>query len=269
VDRQAAEEANRRLWNELTPVHIRAYPVKEFLAGRCTLKPVEVAEVGDVRGRSLLHLQCHFGLDTLSWQRRGAVVTGVDISDASIERARALSTESGLAARFIRASVYDLPAQLDEQFDIVYTSIGVLVWLADLAAWARIVARYLRPDGFFYLYEFHPFMHVFNSRTAGFVVNESYFHSPEPTVYADDEGDYADPKYVPKNPSHEWQWTLGDVVSALTAAGLRIEFLREHPGTVEPRLPGMVLGDNGLWDLPDLAGWLPMMFSLKAQPGSA
>jgi SAM-dependent methyltransferase len=268
VDRQAAEEANRRLWNELTPVHVRAYPVKEFLAGRCTLKPVEVAEVGEVRGRSLLHLQCHFGLDTLSWQRRGAVVTGVDISDASIERARALSSEAGLPARVIRTSVYNLPAQLDEKFDIVYTGIGVLVWLADLAEWARIVARCLRPDGFFYLYEFHPFMHVFDSRAAGLVVNESYFHSAEPTVYAD-EGDYADLRYIPKNPSHEWQWTLGDVVSALAASGLRIEFLREHTGTVEPRLPDMVLGDSGLWELPGLRGRLPMMFSLKARLGPA
>ena len=265
MDRQAAEEANRRLWNELTPVHVQAYPVKEFLAGRCTLKPIEVAEVGDVRDRSLLHLQCHFGLDTLSWQRRGAIVAGVDFSDASIERARALSREAGLPARFIRASVYDLPAQLDEKFDIVYTSIGVLVWLADIQAWARVVARYLRPDGFFYMYEFHPFMHVFDSRAKGLVVNASYFHSAEPTVYDDEGGDYADPGYVPENPSHEWQWTLGDIVSALTASGLQIDFLHEHPGTVEPRMPGMVLGGDGLWDLPDVHGRLPMMFSLKAR----
>ena len=264
MDRQAAEEANRRLWNELTPVHVRAYPVKEFLAGRCTLKPIEVAEVGDVQDRSLLHLQCHFGLDTLSWQRRGAVVTGVDISDASIERARSLSVESGLAARFIRASVYDLPAQLDEKFDIVYTGIGVLVWLTDLAAWARIIADCLRPDGFFYLYEFHPFMHVFDSRTRGLVVNDSYFHSAEPIVYSG-ENDYADARYVPASPSHEWQWTLGEIVTALATAGLHIEFLHEHPGTVEPRMPDMELGADGLWDLPDLPGRLPMMFSLKAR----
>jgi SAM-dependent methyltransferase len=263
--RRRAEEANRRLWNELTPVHERAYPVREFLAGQSTLKPVELAEVGDVAGKSLLHLQCHFGLDTLSWARRGASVTGVDISDESIELARRIAEQAGITARFIRSSVYDLDAGLSERFDIVYSSIGVLCWLGDIDEWARVAARQVAPGGFCYLYEAHPVLSVFDADAADLVPRRPYFHRAEPDVWPPGGYDYADHGYAPENPSHEWQWSLADVVNALLGAGLELEFLHEHADAPFDWRPGMERTETG-WRLPGMHGCLPQAFSLRARP---
>src|SRR5919206_2445351 len=151
-------ESNRSLWDGWTRLHAHSefYDLAGFKAGRSSLKDIELAEVGDVRGRSLLHLQCHFGQDTLSWARLGAEVTGVDFSTEAIRLARALNEELHIPARFIQSNIYALPDVLDERFDIVFTSYGVLAWLPDLDAWGEIVARYLKPGGFFYIVENHP-----------------------------------------------------------------------------------------------------------------
>ena len=162
--RREHARANRELWNAWTEIHEGStfYDVEGFLAGRQTLLPIELEELGpDVReGTTLLHLQCHFGLDTLSWARRGARVTGVDFSDKAIALADRLAREVGLdeACRFVQSDLYDLPAHLDERFDVVFTSWGVLMWLPDLTAWGRLIARYLRPGGIFYIVDFHPFV---------------------------------------------------------------------------------------------------------------
>src|SRR4051794_41396179 len=132
-------ELNRRRWDEATDIHTagNVYGIDEFKAGQCRLHRVEVQEVGDVTGKSLLHLQCHFGLDTLSWARRGARVTGLDFSRPAVEAARDVAARGGLEARFVDADVYDAPQALDgERFDIVYTGLGALNWLPDVAAWA-------------------------------------------------------------------------------------------------------------------------------------
>ncbi len=233
-------EANRNLWNTWTPIHERSrhYAVDAFRAGGLSLQPAERELLGDVSGKSLLHLQCHFGMDTLSWARLGAKVTGVDISDAAIQAACKLATEVGLPARFIRCDIYDLPRHLDEQFDIVYTSYGVLAWLSDLAAWASLIARCLRPGGRFYLLEGHPFLGVFSASDgarsfADFRVAASYFakgpHRQE------NSRSYA---MVPEDPAHEkvecyeWTYTISDIVNAVAGAGLRIERMveySEHP----------------------------------------
>ena len=154
---------NRDNWNERTPVHAGSdsYDLAGFKAGRITLTDVERREVGDVSGKTLLHLQCHFGLDTMSWARLGAKATGVDFSDDAITLASALNEELELGARFIRSNVYDLPNALDEQFDVVFTSYGVLNWLPDIAGWAEVVSNHLKPAGVFYIVEFHPFAAVF------------------------------------------------------------------------------------------------------------
>ena len=133
-------EINRRNWNERTPIHAASafYNVEGFRSGKVTLTATEMAELGDVKGKSLLHLQCHFGMDTMSWARLGAIATGVDISDTAIDLARELNEELGLNVRFIRSNIYDLPEVLDEQFDIVYTAVGVLCWLPDMKRWAEL-----------------------------------------------------------------------------------------------------------------------------------
>ena len=160
-------KANRENWNERTPIHARSefYDVEGFKAGRSTLTSIELEEVGEVAGRSLLHLQCHFGLDTMSWARLGAKVTGVDFSDQAIALARSLSKETGIEADFVLSDIYELPDVLDEQYDIVFTSFGVLNWLPDLKKWAQVIARFLKPGGTFYIVEFHPFADVFDEES--------------------------------------------------------------------------------------------------------
>jgi len=188
---------NRELWNEITPIHAQSkfYDVEGFKKGSSSmLYPVEFEEMGDVSGKSLLHLQCHFGMDTLSWARLGAKVTGVDFSDKSIDLARSLSDELGIEADFVCCNIYDLPAKLSERFDIVYTSGGVLCWLPDLKKWAEIISHFLKPGGFFYILEGHPFSCVFDDSpdATELKVKYPYFHGPEPDKW-EPEGDYAEP----------------------------------------------------------------------------
>ncbi|MGH2556308.1 MAG: class I SAM-dependent methyltransferase, partial [Actinomycetota bacterium] len=187
-------DANRALWNEWAPIHERSafYDVPAFKRGESRLKDFEIEEVGDVSGKSLLHVQCHFGLDTLSWARLGAKVTGVDFSERSIEQARALAEEIGLDATFLLSNVYDLPEVLEGQFDIVYTSRGVLGWLPDVPRWAAVVARFVKPGGFLYINEMHPFLYVFDDSKEATQprVKFPYFPRSEPLEFAV-EGSYA------------------------------------------------------------------------------
>ncbi|MCK5906496.1 MAG: class I SAM-dependent methyltransferase, partial [Flavobacteriales bacterium] len=153
-----AFEGNRESWNKRSEVHFVSefYDNKSFLEGKISLTEIELSELGDVKGKSLLHLQCHFGQDTLSFARMGAKVTGVDLSDKGIEFANVLKEKSGIDAEFIVSNVYDLKENLKGEFDIVFTSFGVLGWLPDLDKWAEIVSHFLKSGGIFYIAEFHP-----------------------------------------------------------------------------------------------------------------
>ena len=144
-------DLNRRQWNERTQIHVGSefYDVAGFKSGRCSLHPVELAELGDVAGKRLLHLQCHFGMDTLSWARRGAVATGVDFSPESVAVAEGLALEVGLDAHFVCSDIYDLPSNLEGKFDIIFTSYGVLTWLPDLRRWAETISHFLDSPGVF------------------------------------------------------------------------------------------------------------------------
>ena len=153
-------ESNRALWDEWTSIHVRSefYDVESFKRGGIRLRPYELEEIGDVAGKDVLHLQCHFGLDTLSFARLGARVTGADFSAPAIAQARALAEELGLDARFVQSNLYDLPSTLQGDFDVVYTSRGVIGWLPDLDRWAEVAAHFVRPGGIFYITEGHPVM---------------------------------------------------------------------------------------------------------------
>ena len=263
-------EINRRFWDEAVAVHVASdfYDVASFKAGRSTLLPVETAEVGDVTGKSLLHLQCHFGLDTLSWARAGARVTGVDFSREAVMTAGALASELGIEAPFVEANVYDLPSALDGQYDIVFTSYGVLCWLPDLAQWARIAARYVKPGGFFYIVEGHPMADsLADDATAdGLRLAYPYFGDGGPVTFDEDAGTYANPnaRLVNHRTSAYWHG-LGSIVSSLIDAGLRIEFLHEFPFCAWARLPSMTRGGDGYFRLPGDDGRVPFLFSLRAQ----
>jgi SAM-dependent methyltransferase len=257
-------DLNRAWWDERVPLHVASdfYDVEGFKSGASTLREFELDEVGEVSGRSLLHLQCHFGLDTLSWARRGARVTGLDFSEPAIEAARTLAQDTGLDAEFVVASLYDAPAALgDRRFDVVYTGLGALNWLPDIRKWAGVVARLVVPGGFLYLSEFHPFTWVFGDDDL--TVEHDYFQR-EPFEF-DDPGTYADlAAATASNRTEEWQHTLGDVVTAVIDAGLRVELLREHDFTLFPRWP-FLEQRGGTFLQPEGRPRLPLIFSLRAR----
>ena len=252
---------NQDLWNTLAPLHEKStfYDVDGFRKGRSSLKHIEIEEMGDVSGKTLLHLQCHFGLDTLSWARRGARVTGVDFSDTAIKIAASLKTELKLDADFICSNIYDLPNALDGKFDIVFTSYGVLAWLPDLDPWAQVIRHFLRDDGFFYIVDFHPIMEMIDD--AG-EVHGSYFPVKAPYEYTA-HGSYATKADI-SHRQYEWVHTLADIITALTGAGMRIEFLHEFPYSVYGDRPYLIPGKDGLWRHKNNNVQFPLLFSIKA-----
>lgn len=259
--------SNRQLWNDWTGLHVEStfYDVAGFKAGRSSLNPLEVAEVGEVRGKTLLHLQCHFGQDTLSWARLGATVTGADLSDEAIAFARQLAAELDLPATFVRSNLYDLPQVLDGQFDIVFVNVGALSWLPDLAAWGRIVAHYLKPGGFFYIREIHPLSQLFEPTPdgTGLELRYSYFKTDEPMRF-DVQGSYATAADY-QGVEYNWNHSLGEIVGALLDAGLHLQFLHEFAyNDFGNQFPGMVQGDDGWWRATGPAAHLPLMFSIRA-----
>lgn len=256
-------KGNRDLWNELTPIHARSafYDVEGFKKGRNALESIELEEVGDVSGKSLLHLQCHFGMDTLSWARLGARVTGVDFSDESVGLARSFSEELGIRAEFICSDIYELPQVLHKKFDIVFTG-RAPCWLPDLTGWARVISQFVKRGGMFYIVEGHPSMMVYDdSNPAELRVRYSYFHKLEPSSF-EPEADYADKKVVVNHPSYEWWHGLGDIINALIGAGLRIDFLHEFPYIAYKQFPFMEEFKPGHWRLP--GDPIPLTFSIKA-----
>ena len=262
-------EEHRALGEEWTPIHERStfYDLESFKRGGVRLRDYEIDEVGPVDGKDLLHLQCHFGIDSLSWARLGARVTGADFSPRAVELAAALAKELRLDARFVVSNVYDLPSNLDGDFDVVYTSRGVLGWLPDIRGWARVVAHFVRPGGIFYITEIHPVANAFMEegvKPGELQLVYPYWEHNEPitfdttTSYADDETQHA------VHRGWGWDHGLGEIVNALIDAGLRIDSLREYP-FVDWKLDFLVEGEDGKWRLPgELDGRLPLFFSLKA-----
>ena len=227
--------------------------------------PVELEELGDVAGRSLLHLQCHFGMDTLSWARLGADVTGIDFSEPAIGLARSLSDELDIPARFVHSNIYELPDVLSGQFDIVFTSYGVLCWLPDLTRWAQVIAHFLKPGGTFYIAEIHPFGVVFDDEIeTDLRVRYPYFHSEKPMRFDYDSSYASGESKVSHTESYEWAHSLGDIINSLISVGLRIEYLHEFPFCVYKMLPFMEKGKDGWWRLPEQQDSIPLTFSLKA-----
>lgn len=260
-------KANQLNWNERVPIHIasKSYRLDSFKAGRCSLKSIELEELGDVSGKSLLHLQCHFGMDTLSWARRGAKVTGVDFSEKAIEQARILADELNINAEFVLSDIYDLQKNLDRQFDIVFTSYGVLCWLSDLDAWAKIISHFLKPDGIFYIVDGHPLANMFDEESKDqLIIKRSYFNNGPikyncPFTYTDGDA------YLTNDLSYEWSHSIGEIVNSLINSGLEIKFINEFPFSFHRYLPFMIEDENGWWRLPNDEGHIPFMFSLMAK----
>lgn len=260
---------NRASWDERVPVHVDSdfYDAAGFVAGtHDPLRPFEMAELGDVDGLDLVHLQCHFGLDTLAWAKRGARVTGLDFSEPAIEAARAIATDADLEAEFVAADVYDAVAALGHRtFDVVYTGLGALIWLPDIVRWAGVVADLLDPGGVLYLAEFHPVSHVFGDEDRS-IAHDYFDRGPhrwdEDSTYASGATGFQHTVTV------EWQHTIGDVLNAVISAGLVVESFHEHDHTLFPRWPDLVVGQGGRYELPAGTPRLPLMYSLRARrPG--
>ncbi|WP_435349628.1 class I SAM-dependent methyltransferase [Haloarchaeobius sp. HRN-SO-5] len=266
-------EANRRNWDERVAVHPGTdyYDVDGFLDGASSLYALERDELADVvdEETELLHLMCHFGLDTLSWARTCRSVVGVDFSPAAVEKATDLAETAGLddRAEFVEGNVLDV--DLGRQFDVVFNTFGVLGWLEDVEAWADTVARHLRPGGTFYFADVHPvagcFTHVDADGASFGGWSFSYFRE-EPMRF-DVGGSYADPDAeFEHTEQYEYQHTLGEAVSALASRDLDIEFLHEFPWADFELYDGMEEGDDGRWWLPeDVPVELPLTVSLRAQ----
>lgn len=265
---QGWREDNRAMWDERVPVHVAGeyYDLDGFRAHPDALRPFEVDEVGDVTGKTLLHLQCHIGTDTLSWVHRGASrVVGLDFSAPAVEAARALAAGLGHGperAEFVTSDVFDAAEAVPEpSYDIVYTGLGALCWLPDIRRWAETAASLVAPGGFLYLAEFHPVTEMLDDETGTRIVRDYFSRGAQ--VY-DEPGTYADPDAgTVNNRSVEWQHTLGDVVSALAATGLRIEFLHEHDVSLFPRFANFEVR-GGYHRFPAAHPRVPLIYSLKA-----
>jgi SAM-dependent methyltransferase len=259
---------NRKLWNAWTGLHenSRFYNLAGFRAGGLSLRPIELEELAPtVRGRSLLHLMCHFGLDTLSWARLGAEATGVDLANDAIATARRIGQELGIQARFIESDIYRLPEVLSDRFDIVFSSYGVLHWLPDLQQWAQTVAHFLRPGGTFYLVEDHPFMRVFSAAAQRLELANSYFFESAPHRMESSRSYASDGELDESMPGYTWNHSIGELITALSSAGLTIRYVHEFDFAMRAKFSMMVRGDDGLWRLPaDLRSCVPMLFSLQA-----
>ncbi len=257
---------NRDLWDEWTSIHEGSafYDLESFRAGGVRLADYELADIGDVAGRSVLHLQCHFGIDTLSFARLGAEVTGADFSPEAIRLATRLAAELDLPARFVESNLYDLPDRLEGSFDVVYTSRGVLGWLPDIRRWAEVVAHFVRPGGIFYITEAHQVAWVL-SEDAPIRIAYSYWERPEPLTFPV-EGSYADTSAHVSTPlEHSWSHGMSEIVQALLDAGLTIELFREYPWC-DWDLGFCVQRDDGRWYLPeDVQGELPLFYALRAR----
>jgi len=262
-------EINRCLWNAKVNYHVASsmYNVEGFLAGDDSLNKIEIDLLGDVTGKRILHLQCHFGLDSLSLARRGAQhVTGVDLSDKAIDKAQELAEKLNLSnsTRFICCNIYDLLQHLscdqDQLFDIVFTSYGVLCWLPDLNPWASLISQYLKPNGRFIIAEFHPVVSMFNETFS--CIEQSYFNHN--VILCQDQGTYADRNAPICNPSVEWNHSLSEILQALIDHHLQINVLQEFNYSPYDCFLNSVKTNDGFYQIKGLENKIPMIFAIKA-----
>ncbi len=267
----AWKAANRAHWDEKVAVHLGlcGYNLTSLRAGRGRFNAIEEEELGPVDGRHILHLQCHFGADSLKLVQRGATAVGLDFSAAAIEAARQLASELGLAdrARFVQADLYDAPAAIPgaAAFDMVFVTWGAICWLPDIRRWAEIVCHFLKPGGSLYLAEAHPTAMVFDDAAPlpdGRPGLFAPYFSRDPVVM-EETHDYIDETTTVRNATtHTWIHPLGDIISGLLAAGMTLDWLHEHDALPWRMFDVLVRDAERLWRWPDKP-WLPLAFSLK------
>ena len=269
-------DANRANWDERVESHLEAYEAASFADNADEITSVVVDDLALLKyslpdqspqGLRLMHLQCHIGLDTLSWARLGAVVTGIDFSPKSVAAAAELAARASIPARFVESSIDDVTDVISEQFDVVYTSIGVLPWLPRLDTWARAIFELLEPGGVFFVRDAHPMVYAVDfDRTDELVITQPYFESGRAIRY--DEGTtYADDSVRLENSvTYEWPHSLSEIIQSLLDAGLQITSFGEHRTIPWAALPGLVKdADAARYRLPDSPERLPLTFSVIAR----
>ena len=259
--------ANKEIWNKRTVVHKDSsfYNLEGFRSGENVLTQIELNELGDVKGKKLLHLQCHFGMDSLNWARLGAEVTGMDLSDKAIDEARQLNDDpsinsGGMHTKFICCNVYDLKEHLDEKFDIVFTSYGTIGWLPDLVKWADIISHYLKPGGIFYIAEFHPVVWMFDDE----FTHIKYYYENREVIITENYGTYTDRKASITGKEYGWNHSISEVLNALIKAGLKIELFNEYMYSPYPCFNNTVEIEKGKWQIKGMEGKIPMVYSIRA-----
>lgn len=257
-----AFEVNRQTWNKKVKVHTESdmYNLDAFKEGKSSLMPFELDAIGDVQGKSLLHLQCHFGQDTLSWSRMGANCVGVDISDAGIAKAKSLNTELDLNASFVCCNVLDTSVHVKDKFDIVFTSYGVIGWLPDLKPWAQMIAERLKSGGFFYIIEFHPIVWMFDYLQDPPKMRYGYMQ--DEVIYEEYEGTYANTTSKMISKEYGWNHGLSEVINSLIEAGLQIEYLNEYDESPYNVMPDLEKTKSGMYVTKDKL--YPLLFEIKA-----
>jgi len=219
-------QINKALWNAKTDIHINSdfYDNETFVKEQNSLNEIELALLGNVKGKSILHLQCHFGQDSISLQGLGAVVTGVDFSDKAIIRAKELAVKTNSNTTFICSDVYDLPNILNQKFDLVFTSYGTIGWLPDLDKWAGVISHFLKPNGKFVFAEFHPVVWMFDADFSEI----KYKYSKDKPIIEDEVGTYADKESSISNKAITWNHSIAEVVTSLLEKNLEIKALKEY-----------------------------------------
>ena len=257
------KDINRALWNTRTDVHVESefYDVEGFLAGNTSLKEIELNLLGDIRSKKVLHLQCHFGQDTLSLARLGAEVTGADLSDRAIDYARELAGRTGLEAEFVCCDIYDLPQNLEGQFDIVFTSYGTIGWLPDLDKWAVVVSHFLKPGGKFVFVEFHPVVWMFDDALEK--VAYSYFNAAP--IIETENGTYADKQADIHNKSISWNHNLAEVLQSLINAGIALKDIQEYDFSPYDIFPNSTEEEPGRYRVAHMGSRLPLVYSVVGE----
>ncbi|MBT8316556.1 MAG: class I SAM-dependent methyltransferase [Lutibacter sp.] len=257
-------QVNKETWDKKVSIHAKSefYDIEGFKKGKSSLNSYELNELGDVKGKSLLHLQCHFGQDTLSLSRLGATCTGIDFSSEGIKQAKTLNKELGLDAKFIESNLYDVPKNVKGKFDIVFTSYGVVGWLPDLEKWAQIIADKLKPGGVFYLIEFHPIVWMFDFLETPPKLTYPYLNGG--AIYEEYKGTYTNNDAEIISKEYGWNHGLGEVVSSLINAGLEIEFLHEFEKSPYNSFPKMEKTSDGMFVLTEGQRMIPLLYSIRA-----
>jgi SAM-dependent methyltransferase len=255
-------EINRQSWNNKTETHLKSefYDLENFINGKTSLNSIELDLLGELKGKKILHLQCHFGQDTISLGRLGADVTGVDLSDKAIESAKKIAKDTKSNAKFICCDIYDLPNHLAEQFDIVFTSYGTIGWLPDIDKWANIVSQYLKPNGKFVFVEFHPVVWMFDDNFEK--IGYNYFNSG--AIVESEIGTYADKTADIQQEYVMWNHGLSEVMNSLIKNGLEINCLNEYDYSPYNCFNKTIEFEPKKYRIAHLENKIPMVYSIVA-----